>query len=114
MANEQPSLPTRSTLPVATRAPVDGSSRSSLMLELPQLTTRTFMTGENPTEAQGIATLRDRLGRHGVGPQRSSPLSKRAISSLAPPTSTPLWKHMGNVGQPVHILSAVRRRHSLV
>jgi hypothetical protein len=34
------------------------------------------------------------------------------LRSSAPPTSTPLTKTIGKVGQPVHIFSALRRRHS--
>ncbi len=42
----------------------------------------------------------------------SSPLSMSFSRSSAPPTSTPFTNTMGKVGQPVHILSALRRRHS--
>ena len=45
--------------------------------------------------------------------RRSSPLSISLTSSAAPPTSTPLTKTIGKVGQPVHIFSALRRRQSL-
>jgi hypothetical protein len=40
-----------------------------------------------------------------------SPLSISRFTSSAPPTSTPLTNTIGNVGHPVHILSAVRRFH---
>src|SRR3989442_14618722 len=42
----------------------------------------------------------------------SSPLSMSFARSLAPPISTPLTNTIGNVGHPVHIFSARRRRHS--
>ncbi len=44
----------------------------------------------------------------------SSPDSIRARVSLAPPISVPLTNTIGKVGQPVHILSALRRRHEPV
>ena len=44
----------------------------------------------------------------------SSPDSIRARVSSAPPISVPLTNTIGRVGQPVHILSALRRRHEPV
>jgi len=41
----------------------------------------------------------------------SSPLSCSRFRSSKPPTRTPLTKTIGKVGQPLHILSALRRRH---
>jgi len=40
-----------------------------------------------------------------------SPLSMSACKSLAPPTSTPFTNTIGNVGHPVQIFNALRRRH---
>ena len=51
--------------------------------------------------------------RHGASMRASSPLSSSRSRSVAPPISTPLTKIIGNVGQPVHILSALRRRQVL-
>ena len=42
----------------------------------------------------------------------SETLSINLARSSAPPTNMPLTKTIGKVGQPVHILSALRRRHS--
>ena len=54
-----------------------------------------------------------RLLPHSPSVRFSSPLAIKASISLPPPTSTPLTKTIGKVGQPVHIFSALRRRHSL-
>ena len=43
----------------------------------------------------------------------SSPLSISFFRSLAPPMNVPLMKTSGNVGQPIHIFSASRRRQPL-
>jgi hypothetical protein len=43
----------------------------------------------------------------------NSPLAISAFRSLAPPTSMPLTNTIGNVGQPVHSLSALRSRQVL-
>ena len=40
-----------------------------------------------------------------------SPFFNNRSRSCAPPTSTPFTNTSGKVGQPVHILSARRRRH---
>ena len=42
----------------------------------------------------------------------NSPFSISLRRSRAPPTSMPLTNTIGKVGQPLHILSAVRRRQS--
>ncbi len=42
----------------------------------------------------------------------SSPLASSFSVSAAPPISVPRTKTIGKVGQPVHIFSALRRRHS--
>ena len=46
----------------------------------------------------------------GFGGGALVPLSMSLARSLAPPTSVPFTKTIGKVGQPVHILSALRRR----
>ena len=43
----------------------------------------------------------------------SSPLASNFSTSSAPPTSVPLTNTIGKVGQPVHILSALRLRQVL-
>ena len=43
----------------------------------------------------------------------NSPLEIKACTSVAPPTNTPFTNTMGKVGQPVHILSALRSRQVL-
>ena len=43
----------------------------------------------------------------------NSPLAISLARSSAPPTSVPLTKTIGKVGQPVHIFNALRRRQSL-
>ena len=59
-----------------------------------------------------------RIHRHSAHLMRqagffNSPEAIRAFTSLAPPISTWLTNTMGNVGQPVHIFKALRRRHWL-
>ena len=46
-----------------------------------------------------------------VGRASIAPFFTNRSRSCAPPTSTPFTNTMGRVGQPVHILSARRRRH---
>ena len=52
-----------------------------------------------------------RAGRYSPSARFNSPVSiSRAISD-APPTSVPFTNTIGNVGQPLHIFSALRLRH---
>jgi hypothetical protein len=61
------------------------------------------------------ASLRPTVHQPGVASARnirwSSPEAIKARNSLAPPISVPLTNTMGKVGQPDHILSAVRGFH---
>ncbi len=53
------------------------------------------------------------LALAGLSRFASSPDAINALASWAPPINTPLTKIIGNVGQPVQIFNAVRRRHVL-
>ena len=54
-----------------------------------------------------------RQRRHSPSVRLNSPPLTSFSSSCAPPISWPLTKTIGKVGQPAHIFSALRRRHSL-
>ncbi len=79
-------------------------------------------------QAAQTAGLETRFGHSGTGRQGQrqrnaegapgvvhliSPLASSRCRSSAPPISTPRTNTIGNVGQPVHIFSALRRRHWL-
>ena len=75
--------------------------------------------GRRPGRAGGTGGDERRGGeasaarRHSPSVRFNSPLAIRASASSQPPTSVPLTKTIGNVGQPVHIFSELRFRHSL-
>ena len=52
-----------------------------------------------------------RAGRYSPSARFNSPVSIRRPISAAPPTSVPFTNTIGNVGQPLHIFSALRLRH---
>ena len=111
--------------------PADACSGSSGRMTLPQRTplampatwqsdsagsaARAVDQAEQAAPAATSAAAARRRPRGVIRPACASihGLAIRASASSQPPTSVPLTKTIGNVGQPVHIFSELRFRHSL-